>query len=308
MNGRIKVARCIVVFTGFLVLQRWRFDWPWLCATAAFVPSGVSTMGHPILSSPGAKAFTGVVECSRGIDCPVLLPRPRHKKKHSTSRPKGSSALALSGSSSPADPDKQKTKRTKKKRKKKDSGPTHWTNESDIFLFEQDNTVRFTVRGNPLPLRRHRTSRGFMYNPSAKAQEAFRKIVRDLLPGSNTTEPLFGNETSLAITLVFRTQRPKKDFVGGKPGDGRLRPFEGEKLTAPSPLLPALRSDVDNLAKFVLDAMNGLLYEDDRQVVSLHATKFRDSADECLGSTEVFVRVIREDDLERLLERSFELY
>lgn len=30
------------------------------------------------------------------------------------------------------------------------------------------------------------------------------------------------------------------------------------------------RGDIDNLAKLTLDALNGLAYEDDRQVVELH--------------------------------------
>ena len=34
-----------------------------------------------------------------------------------------------------------------------------------------------------------------------------------------------------------------------------------------------VRTDLDNIAKSILDALNGLVYVDDRQVVRLHASK-----------------------------------
>lgn len=223
-------------------------------------------------------------------------------------------------------------------RKKRVEEVIHWRDDSDLFLWEHHNApsadnstsiilqsdlLRFTVRGNPLPLRRHRTSRGFVYNPSAKAQESFRRIVREMISNSDgpglggnqtttITDPLFGSETALVMTLVFRTKRPNADFIGGKPGLGRLRGSPGSTSTTagepPSQVSPPPRTDVDNLAKFVLDSLNGLLYEDDRQIVSLHATKFRDNQDLCRGSTEVCLRVIHDNDLERLLNRTFELF
>jgi hypothetical protein len=50
--------------------------------------------------------------------------------------------------------------------KKKDaSDDLYWRVKDDEFELVRDNQtslVRFTVRGNPRPLKRHRTSRGFM--------------------------------------------------------------------------------------------------------------------------------------------------
>jgi len=37
--------------------------------------------------------------------------------------------------------------------------------------------------------------------------------------------------------------------------------------------LPTVAPDLDNLAKAVLDGCNGVVFEDDRQVVTLHITK-----------------------------------
>ena len=171
----------------------------------------------------------------------------------------------------------------------------------------------FTIRGNPLPLRRHRTSRGFTYNPSAAAQKSFREAVENTL--SRTTAsgeknprsahtPLWDSHHTLAVSIIFRMKRPKIHFVGGKPGPGRLRP------TAPKQSCSNMRTDVDNLAKFVLDSLTGVIYEDDRQIASLHATKIYDNdTDElCRGSTLVCIRLLLEDDLPRLLSNSVDIY
>jgi Holliday junction resolvase RusA-like endonuclease len=229
--------------------------------------------------------------------------------------------------------------KTTKRASTTDKGPLHWRSLDDVVLFkphgcvvvvdDDDNEptdifsnvtgrVAFTVRGNPLPLRRHRTARGFVYNPSAKAQESFRDIIshmvtgfRDelhLLKGTHLPiaagVPFFPEGQALVMTILFSMKRPNNHFVANRRGmleDGcRL------KATAPSVTSPT-RTDVDNLAKFVLDSCNGLLYEDDRQVISLHVTKVLDEQGTCLGSTQVDLRAVRDDEIPLLLNRSFSL-
>ena len=56
-----------------------------------------------------------------------------------------------------------------------------------------------------------------------------------------------------------------------------------------APFARPIRPDIDNLAKFVLDALNGLLYTDDRQVVKLLVYKLLDNQGECEGRTVVEV-------------------
>lgn len=46
-------------------------------------------------------------------------------------------------------------------------------------------------------------------------------------------------------------------------------------------IFPAKKPDLDNIAKAVCDALNGLAFEDDRQIVELHAKK-RYSPDPCV--------------------------
>ncbi|KAG7338086.1 major facilitator superfamily MFS_1 protein [Nitzschia inconspicua] len=200
----------------------------------------------------------------------------------------------------------------------------HWMDASDPVTIEtvpSANTnvsstvikLGFTVRGNPRPLRRHRTSRGHVYNPSLKYQKSFRDVVEQVIirnlsieqDGKNEERvanktPIFAAEEQLIMTLVFRMKRPKSHFVNGKPGPDRL------KTTAPSQT-SAIRTDVDNLTKFVLDSMNQVLYDDDRQIMSIHVTKLLDNDGMCEGSTELFVRSIVDSDVERILEDSIAL-
>jgi len=168
--------------------------------------------------------------------------------------------------------------------------------------------IKFTIRGSPRVLIRHRTARGFMYNPSAAAQEAFRDTLLDLLPlryrpiftdddvddDKLSTVPtvLFPQNECLKLTILFRMKRPLSHFIASKPGPGRLKSaFAGQRLASNN------RCDVDNLAKFVLDSLNGVLYVDDKQVVSLNVLKVYDTEDSCLGATEVEISVMKEEDL-----------
>ena len=48
--------------------------------------------------------------------------------------------------------------------------------------------------------------------------------------------------------------------------------------------------DIDNLAKFVLDSLNGIAYKDDCQVVKLVVYKLMDNAGPCTGRTIVEVK------------------
>lgn len=204
-------------------------------------------------------------------------------------------------------------KKTRKRPASKDSGRKFWTDESDQFIFitekegdSSDTTnstrrrAKFTIRGKPLPLVRHRSRRGFMYNPSAAAQEEFRDSLLQMMPkyhhpiivddGISGDAPItfFGESDFLEVSIVFRFKRPKSHFVNNTPGEGRIKP------NAPG-RFHATRTDIDNLAKFVLDSLNGLLYADDRQVVSLKLIKMLDSDGLCDGATDVTIRVLQDE-------------
>lgn len=119
----------------------------------------------------------------------------------------------------------------------------------------------FHVPGTPEPLRRHRAgSRGgrvvtFDDPRNQPYQDRIRWAWRDA-GGTQLGDEL----VDLQVISLFA--RPATHIRR----DGSLSAL-GQRATNPS------RSDVDNLAKNVMDALNGLAWTDDRQVVSLTSVK-----------------------------------
>ena len=73
-----------------------------------------------------------------------------------------------------------------------------------------------------------------------------------------TTEPL---ETPVGVYLYIRLPIPKSHSK--KRTDACSEGLEK----------PIKKPDIDNLAKSLLDGMNGVVFKDDSQIVSLHCTK-----------------------------------
>lgn len=147
-----------------------------------------------------------------------------------------------------------------------------WSLPSDEATIIKGHSVQFTVRGKPCALRRpgprqcasksggHRP----FYNPSKGKQGVFKNIVLALLPPDKANKVMFPSKTPVSVKLVSFLQRPLSHFVGNQ-RDGKLR--------SGAPTYAIGRTDVDNIAKFVLDCLNGIVYQDDRQVVELYACK-----------------------------------
>ena len=191
------------------------------------------------------------------------------------------------------------------------SEPAYWIDETDhvtIFNDGGNRRIKFTIRGNPKVLVRHRTARGFMYNPSKAAQDLFRDCLLEALPqeyhpvildsgDSDSDEPsvMFPENQFLKLSLTFRMKRPNNHFISSKPGPGRLKP------NAPRKYYNNRSGDVDNLCKFVMDSLNQVLYADDRQVVCLNAIKLLDSDGDCRGSTDVEISTLNDEDENNIL-------
>lgn len=113
-------------------------------------------------------------------------------------------------------------------------------------------TMHVSFRGQPQ--KRHRHSRGRMYDPSAADKKQFLQLcMRQHAP-----YPLLG---ALRCRLMFTFVRPKSHLTT----KGVLR--KG------APVLHVYKPDSDNLAKFVLDALNGTYYHDDSQIYDLSVQK-----------------------------------
>lgn len=111
--------------------------------------------------------------------------------------------------------------------------------------------------GDPKAQKRHRTGRGFNYDPSAPDKADFLGIVQHNAP----TTPL---DKPLSVQISYYFQRPKSHFGTGR-NEGKL------KSSAPENHIG--KPDLDNLAKFVLDALNKVYWRDDSVIVRLTVDK-----------------------------------
>lgn len=83
------------------------------------------------------------------------------------------------------------------------------------------------------------------------------KKVQNLAP----EDPLYG---AISVSVEVYIDRPKTHFGTGRNSD---------KVKDSSPKYPIGRPDIDNYIKFVLDALNGVFYKDDSQVVHIESIK-----------------------------------
>jgi Holliday junction resolvase RusA-like endonuclease len=154
----------------------------------------------------------------------------------------------------------------------------------DLTADDKDINPKVTIKvlGQPQALPRSRFNRKGFYNPKKSEMEASRQEVKKQVPALKHGV-LFKEGIMVAVTIRCSLKRPNTDFKG------KIRRKENLKSNVAKavPIAP----DIDNLAKFVLDALNGIIYKDDCQVVSLNVQKIRDNELECNGSTEVTVEL-----------------
>lgn len=106
-----------------------------------------------------------------------------------------------------------------------------------------------TLHIAPLPKGRPRfTRQGHAFTPAKTRQ--YEKELQTILRSKWRGKPLLG---ALCVSIAFFIERPKSNKT-------------------PHPVSQRV-GDCDNLAKAVLDAANGILFEDDSQVVRLSASK-----------------------------------
>lgn len=136
--------------------------------------------------------------------------------------------------------------------------------------------ITFTVRGLPAP---QGSKRAFRNKHSGRIQQVesskrvapWRSDVRDAAMAALDNEVLGGRPNPgyaltgpVAVELAFRWPRPKGHYGTGR-NAGVLKPA--------APVWPATLPDLDKLARAVLDALTGIVWVDDAQVVDLGLRK-----------------------------------
>lgn len=118
----------------------------------------------------------------------------------------------------------------------------------------------FNVEGDPVGKQRPRFARGRTYTPK-KSVDYESLIASQALSAMCPSLPL---ETPVAVYIYINHAIPAS--YSKKRKKACLSCLERPK-----------KPDLDNVAKSFLDAMNGIVYKDDVQVVSLHVTKRYDT-------------------------------
>ncbi len=132
--------------------------------------------------------------------------------------------------------------------------------------------VSFTVLGKPQPKGSKRafairkggvlTGKAAVVDANSNAaswMQEVRSAARDAMLAACEEDrfyPLI--EGPLSVTVTFYRARP-----AGHYGTGR----NASSLKASAPLLPVTKPDVDKLSRAVLDALTGVVYRDDAQIV-----------------------------------------
>ena len=123
-------------------------------------------------------------------------------------------------------------------------------------------TVHFTIPGEPQGKARPRVVRGkdgraHTYTPEKTAQ--YEALIRQEYRRQGGVR--FPDGSGLAVYLSVRCAVPKSASK-----KRRAAMLAGE-------LLPTKKPDLDNIAKAICDALNGIAYHDDAQIVELYAEK-----------------------------------
>ena len=133
------------------------------------------------------------------------------------------------------------------------------------------------IVGVPVPQGSKRVVRGRLIDANQQSLREWRHIVGAAVTFDANGRMLRG---PLVVILDFYLGRPKHHFGSGK-NEGRLKPS--------APLYPSKTPDIDKLVRAVLDALTGVIFQDDSQVVRLRAAKYF-ASDERLPGVRVHVK------------------
>lgn len=129
--------------------------------------------------------------------------------------------------------------------------------------------ITFVVHGTAVPKQRPRITRGgHAYTPK-KTRDYEGRVRKAFFSSYQGFMPVFGGDVPVRVSIEVIQQIPKS-WSNSK----TLKAERGE-------IAPVSRNgDLDNIAKSILDALNGYAFKDDAQVTTLMVSK-RYGADPC---------------------------
>lgn len=142
------------------------------------------------------------------------------------------------------------------------------TEAVDLTASAVSSIYSIVVAGPPIALPRSRHWNGGWFHKRKDDQKQFVNIIKQQIPKCNNS-PLYPAGVPICMLLKFYFKKPKR---------GKF------------PICVPVKPDIDNLAKFVLDSCNKVLYNDDSQVVLLLLVKLRDDVGDCNGRTVIEIK------------------
>ena len=125
--------------------------------------------------------------------------------------------------------------------------------------------VSFTILGNPIGKERHRTSvlpNGKIHTYNSKKNTNYERFVKSEYK-RQCGNIYFVGELDVELTIYF----PIPKSFNKKNRESALM----------DEVRPQTKPDIDNCSKIILDALNGVAFEDDKSVVDLAAHKYYSS-------------------------------
>jgi Holliday junction resolvase RusA-like endonuclease len=116
--------------------------------------------------------------------------------------------------------------------------------------------IKFTIPGEPKAKQRPRLGNGYVYTPTQTVN--YENYVKMCFL-NNKQEKLTGKiraEIYAFFGIPASWSKKKKDDA-----------IQGE-------IRPTKKPDTDNIAKIILDSLNGLAYDDDKQIIELVVCKY----------------------------------
>lgn len=122
-------------------------------------------------------------------------------------------------------------------------------------------TINFTVDGAAVPKQRPRISGRQAYTPK-RTKDYEGRVLAAFRSSYSGFYPAFGKDTPVWVCIHIIQAIPKS------------WPKKKQRMAEAGEIFPLGRNgDIDNIAKSILDALNGFAYEDDCQVTRLMISK-----------------------------------
>lgn len=132
------------------------------------------------------------------------------------------------------------------------------------------DALDFEVRGTPVAQGSMVASKNRVWASNASALAAWREAV--LLAGQRAWGEDPARHSAFTLSIDFYFSRPATHYGTGR-NAGRLK--------ASAPVFITKRPDLDKLVRSVLDALTGVIWHDDAQVVSITTAKDYGAIDRC---------------------------